>query len=126
MDINDISYKIIGCLYNVYNKLGPGLLESVYERALMVELKDANLRAECQKIVDIVYNGKPLGLDLRLDILVEDSIILELKSVEKIHPVHPKQLFTYLKLTDKLLGLLVNFNVANIAKEGITRVVNKI
>lgn len=126
MDINDISYKIIGCIYNVYNKLGPGLLESVYERALMVELKDANLRAECQKIVDIVYNGKPLGLDLRLDILVEDSIILELKSVEKIHPVHPKQLFTYLKLTDKRLGLLVNFNVANIAKEGITRVVNKI
>ena len=126
MDINDISYKIIGCIYNVYNKLGPGLLESVYERALMVELKDANLRAECQKIVDIVYNGKPLGLDLRLDILVEDSTILELKSVEKIHPVHPKQLFTYLKLTDKRLGLLVNFNVANIAKEGITRVVNKI
>ena len=126
MDINDISYRIIGCIYNAYNKLGPGLLESVYERALMVELKDANLRAECQKIVDIVYNGKPLGLDLRLDILVEDSIILELKSVEKIHPVHPKQLFTYLKLTDKRLGLLVNFNVANIAKEGITRVVNKI
>ena len=126
MGINDLSYKIIGCAYNVYNKLGPGLLESIYEKALMRELEKADLKAVSQQQIDVKYDGEPLGLDLRLDIVVEDTIILELKSVEKILPVHLKQLFTYLKLTDKRLGLLINFNVDNIAKEGIHRIVNKL
>ena len=126
MGINDLSYKIIGCAYNVYNKLGPGLLESIYEKALMRELEMADLKAVCQQQIDVKYDGEPLGLDLRLDIVVEDTIILELKSVEKIMPVHLKQLLTYLKLADKRLGLLVNFNVNNIAKEGIHRIVNKL
>ena len=126
MDINDLSYKIIGCAYNVYNKLGPGLLESIYEKALMREFQKADIKAVNQQKIDVKYDGEPLGLDLRLDIVVEDTIILELKSVEKILPVHLKQLFTYLKLTDKRLGLLINFNVDNIAKEGIHRIVNKL
>lgn len=126
MDINDLSYRIIGCVYNVYNKLGPGLLESVYEKALMREFQKADIKAVNQQKIDVKYDGEPLGLDLRLDIVVEDTIILELKSVEKIMPVHLKQLLTYLKLADKRLGLLVNFNVNNIAKEGIHRIVNKL
>ncbi len=126
MDINDLSYRIIGCVYNVYNKLGPGLLESIYEKALMREFQKADIKAVNQQKIDVKYDGEPLGLDLRLDIVVEDTIILELKSVEKIMPVHLKQLFTYLKLTDKRLGLLINFNVDNIAKEGIHRIVNKL
>lgn len=126
MDINDLSYRIIGCVYIVYNKLGPGLLESVYEKALMREFQKADIKAVNQQKIDVKYDGEPLGLDLRLDIVVEDTIILELKSVEKIMPVHLKQLLTYLKLADKRLGLLVNFNVNNIAKEGIHRIVNKL
>ena len=124
MEINDLSYKIIGCVYNVYNHLGPGLLESVYERALMRELKKCGLHVKNQELVDIIYDGEPLGLDLRLDIIVEDAIILELKSVEKLLPVHSKQLYTYLKLTDKRLGLLINFNVFDIVKDGIKRIAN--
>lgn len=126
MDINDLSYRIIGCVYNVYNKLGPGLLESIYEKALMREFQKADIKAVNQQKIDVKYDGEPLGLDLRLDIVVEDTIILELKSVEKIMPVHLKQLLTYLKLADKRLGLLINFNVDNIAKEGIHRIVNKL
>ena len=121
-NINDLSYKIIGCVFNVYNHLGPGLLESVYEKALMYELKKQGLKARNQELVDVIYDGEPLGLELRLDVIVEDTIVLELKSVEKLLPVHSKQLYTYLKLTDKRLGLLINFNVSNIAKEGITRI----
>lgn len=123
-NINDLSYKIIGCVFNVYNHLGPGLLESVYEKALMYELKKQGLKARNQELVDVIYDGEPLGLELRLDVIVEDTIVLELKSVEKLLPVHSKQLYTYLKLTDKRLGLLINFNVSNIAKEGITRIAN--
>ena len=122
-DFNDLSYKIRGCIYNVASKLGPGLLESIYERALMIELADANLEAKNQVPIDVIYNNKSLGLDFRLDIIVEDAIILELKSVESIKPIHSKQLLTYLKLANKRLGLLVNFDVANIS-QGIIRVVN--
>ena len=126
MEINDLSYKIIGCVYTVYNKLGPGLLESVYEKALLIELSNCGLTARRQQVIKIDYDGVPLDLDLRLDIIVEDAIVLELKSVEKLLPVHFKQLFTYLRLADKRLGLLINFNVDNITKDGIKRVVYKI
>lgn len=126
MEFNDLSYKIIGCVYTVYNKLGPGLLESVYEKALLIELSNCGLTARSQQVIKIDYDGVPLDLDLRLDIIVEDAIVLELKSVEKLLPVHFKQLFTYLRLADKRLGLLINFNVDNITKDGIKRVVYKI
>jgi GxxExxY protein len=125
MDINDLTYLIRGCIFNVYNKLGPGLLESVYEQALMIELRKAGIKANNQVPVDIVYDGQKLEHDFRLDILVNDAIILELKSVEALKPVHFKQLQTYLKLADKRLGLLINFNENNI-RNGIHRIANKL
>ena len=125
MDINDLTYMIRGCIFNVYNKLGPGLLESVYEQALMIELRNAGIKANNQVPVDIVYDGQKLEHDFRLDILVNDAIILELKSVEALKPVHFKQLQTYLKLADKRLGLLINFNENNI-RNGIHRIANKL
>ena len=125
MDINDLTYLIRGCIFNVYNNLGPGLLESVYEQALMIELRNAGIKANNQVPVDIVYDGQKLEHDFRLDILVNDAIILELKSVEALKPVHFKQLQTYLKLADKRLGLLINFNENNI-RNGIHRIANKL
>ena len=121
--MEDCSYTIIGCVYDVYNELGPGLLESVYEKAMMIALANKGLSPQCQVPVDAVYNGIPLGLGFRMDILVNNSIVLELKSVESIQPIHKKQLLTYLKLADKRLGLLINFNENDI-KRGITRIVN--
>lgn len=120
-----MTYIIRGCIFNVYNKLGPGLLESVYEQALMIELRKAGIKANNQVPVDIVYDGQKLEHDFRLDILVNDAIILELKSVEALKPVHFKQLQTYLKLADKRLGLLINFNENNI-RNGIHRIANKL
>ena len=108
----------------VHNVLGPGLLESVYEKAMMIELRKAGFQAQNQQKVDIIYDGQPLGLDLRLDIIVNDLVIVELKSVDEFKAVHQKQLFTYLKLCDKLLGLLINFNVNDI-RNGIKRVAYK-
>lgn len=121
--MEDCSYTIIGCVYDVYNKLGPGLLESVYEKALMISLAEKGLHPQSQVPIDVEYDGKPLGLGFRIDILVNDSIVIELKSVETIMPIHKKQLLTYLKLADKRLGLLINFNEYDI-KRGITRIVN--
>ena len=108
--IDDLSYTIIGCAMNVHQKLGPGLLESVYQRALMIELDNACLLCEEEVPIDVTYDGNNLGLGFRIDILVEDSIILELKSVSQLEKVHFKQLQTYLKLADKPIGYLINFN----------------
>ena len=94
----------------MYNELGPGLLESVYEKALRYELELRGLNVKSQVPVDIIYKGVSVGSDLRLDIIVEDALIIELKSVESLLPVHFKQVRTYLKLLDKQVGLLVNFN----------------
>ena len=94
----------------MYNELGPGLLESVYEKALRYELELRGLNVKSQVPVDIIYKGVSVGSDLRLDIIVEDTLIIELKSVESLLPVHFKQVRTYLKLLDKQVGLLVNFN----------------
>ena len=118
-----LSYKVIGCAMEVYNVLGPGLLESAYERALIHELQINGLSVSSQVPVEMNYKGVNLGEGLRLDLLVEDSLIVELKSVEELKPVHYKQLLTYLKLTDKRIGLLINFNV-NDFRDGIKRVVN--
>ena len=121
--LNDLSYQIIGCAMEVYKSLGPGLLETAYEKALVHELTLSGIPVQSQVAVAVSYKGVNIGEGLRLDLLVDDRIIVELKSVEEIKPVHYKQLLTYLKLMDKRLGLLINFNVADIM-QGIKRVAN--
>ena len=123
MNTNDITYQIRGAIYDVYKELGPGLLESVYEEALCYELKQRGLNVERQVQVPIKYKGNVLNTELRLDILVEDSIIIELKSVDEMKKVFAKQLLTYLRLMDKKVGLLVNFNTDDILTS-IYRVAN--
>ena len=122
MTDNEITYQIRGAIFDVYNALGPGLLESVYEEALCFELVQRGLKVERQKQVPLVYKGNVLKTDLRLDIIVNDQVIIELKSVEDMKPVFFKQTKTYLKLTNKHLGLLVNF-WENDMKEGINRII---
>ncbi len=114
MTLDNITYEIRGAIYDVYKALGPGLLESVYEEALVFELEQRGLKVERQKVVPIIYKGNCLKTELRLDLLVEDQVIVELKSVEEMKKVYAKQLLTYLRLMDKRLGLLVNFNTDNI------------
>ena len=123
MTENEITYEIRGAIYDVYKELGPGLLESVYEEALCFELAKRGLRVERQKQVPINYKGYVLNTELRLDLIVEDSVIVELKSVEEMKKVFAKQLLTYLKLMDKHVGLLVNFSTDNILT-AITRIAN--
>ena len=113
MTIDKLIYEAIGASFEVYNVLGPGLLESVYEKALIHELKLRGLQVSSQVPVDIVYKGVSVGADLRLDIIVEDTLIIEIKSVEALAPVHFKQVRTYMKLLDKPVGLLVNFDVGD-------------
>ena len=113
MEVNKLIYDAIGASFEVYNALGPRLLESVYEKALIHELKLRGLNISSQVPVEIVYKGETVGADLRLDIIVNDTLIIELKSVEALMPVHFKQVRTYMKLLDKPAGLLVNFDVSD-------------
>ena len=113
MDIDKLIYDCIGASMQVYNHLGPGLLETIYEKALTYELTERGFKVNAQVNIDIKYKGVVLDTDLRLDLIVEDTLIIELKSVEKLAPVHFKQLRTYMKLLDKPIGLLINFNVAD-------------
>ena len=106
----DLAYTVIGCAMNVYQKLGPGLLESVYQKALMIELDNACLLCDEEVPINVLYEGNNLGLAFKMDILVEDTIILELKSVSQFEKVHFKLLQTYLRLANKPLGYLINFN----------------
>ena len=122
MTENELTYQIRGAIWDVYNDLGPGLLESVYEEALCYDLEQRGFKVERQKQVPVMYKGNLLKTDLRLDILVEDMIIIELKSVEELKPVFYKQTKTYLKLMNKHIGLLVNFGEYDM-KEGIHRVI---
>ena len=119
----ELTYKIRGAIFEVYNSLGPGLLESVYEEALVFELLQRGLKVERQIEVPILYKGQELKTALRLDLLIENTIIVELKSVEEMKPVFAKQLLTYLRLLNKRVGLLVNFSSGDI-REGIKRIVN--
>ncbi len=123
MTENEIARTVADCAYRIHTTLGPGLLESVYQEALAVELADRGLRGVCQHPVPVTYGRVTLKLGFRADIVVEDKVVVEIKSVEEIAPVHRKQLLTYPRLMDRRLGLLINFNVAFI-KHGITRVVN--
>ena len=120
---DDGTKPILDSIYEVYKNLGPGLLESVYEKALMMELASRGMRVKNQVPVRAFYKGVDLQMDFRLDLLVNDTVVIELKSVEQLLPVHEKQLLTYLKLADKQLGLLVNFNESYL-KRGIKRIVN--
>jgi len=120
---NEIAKIIVDVAYHVHKRLGPGLLESVYESVLAYELKKRGLKIERQVPVAIVYDEIKFDEGFRADLIVEDKVIVELKSVENIVPVHKKQLLTYLRLTDKRLGLLINFG-SELIRDGISRVVN--
>ncbi len=120
IDLNEISYKIIGCAYNVHSDLGPGLLESTYETCLEYELISFGYKVERQKPLPVIYKDIKLSAGYRIDLLIEDKVIIEVKSCEAIAPVHEAQLLTYLKLAKVKLGLLINFNVADL-KQGINR-----
>jgi GxxExxY protein len=125
MDINKLSSEIIGAAIEVHRSLGPGLLESAYEECLTHELSLRELSVKRQVPMPVVYKGKKLDCGYRLDMIVENAIILELKSCEKIEPIHKAQLLTYLKLSAFKLGLLLNFNVS-VMKDGIVRIVNEL
>jgi GxxExxY protein len=120
--LNKISYEIIGCSYKVHSALGPGLLESTYEACLAYELKKTNYKVEIQKPLPVIYESVKLEVGYRIDIMVENSVIVELKSVEAINDVHIAQILTYMKLSNTKLGLLINFNVKDL-KKGINRFV---
>ena len=124
MEINEITSKIIKAAITVHNELGPGLLESVYHECLRIELKEMSLNVQGEVSVPVSYKGKEITQDgFRIDLLVEDAVVVELKSVEEVKPVHKKQLLTYLCLTGKTIGLLINFNEVML-KNGITRIIN--
>lgn len=123
MTENELSYKIRGAIFKVNNELGPGLLESVYVAALVHELKKENLEVRTEVPVPVFYDGVKLELGFRLDILVEDLVVIEVKSVESLVNVHHKQLLTYLKLYNKKLGILVNFNTDSIANSIFRKVI---
>ena len=123
MTENDISYKIRGAIFNIYNELGPGLLESVYSAALLSELKSEGLEVLKEVPIPVFYKDEKLDIGFRLDLLIEDKVIIEVKSVEQLAKVHHKQILTYLKITKLKLGILINFNVDNIS-DGIFRKVN--
>lgn len=120
---NEISKIIVNCCYNIHTKLGPGLFESVYEEILFYELTKLELSVSRQEIIPVIWDEIRMDLGFKSDLIIENKVIIELKSVEKLAPVHFKQLQTYLKLKDIKLGLLVNFNIPLI-KDGIHRIVN--
>ena len=120
MLFEDITRVIIGCAIDVHKELGPGLLESAYEECLYYELQKAGLKVEKQKAIPVVYKEIKLDCGYRADLIVEDKIVIELKTVDEFNPVHEAQILTYLKFADKKLGLLINFNVLRL-KDGIKR-----
>jgi len=125
MNENDLSYKIIGAAMELHQALGPGLLESVYEAALAYDLRELGFNVKTQVPMPLVYKEVKQDVGYRLDILVENKVIIEIKSVENLAPVHFAQTLTYLKLADKKLALLINFNTKRL-KEGIHRIVNNL
>ena len=118
--INDITKSIIGCAMNVHTQLGPGLLESAYEECLAYSLKEKGFKISRQKAIPVIFEEIHLNCGYRIDILVEDKIIIELKAVDAFNPVHEAQILTYMKFSNKKLGLLINFNVTSL-KNGIKR-----
>lgn len=123
VELNDISGKIIELAIKVHSALGPGMLEGAYEACLMFELMNAGLKAESQLKLPIVYRGNKIDAGYRIDVLVEDSVIIELKAIDRLLPVHEAQLLSYLRMSNLKLGLLLNFN-NKLLRDGIRRVVN--
>jgi GxxExxY protein len=125
MEFQDVTYAVRGSIFEVYKVLGPGLLESVYQYALQYELQQAGWKVRAQVALPVIYKNAQLDLGFRIDLLIEDQVVVEVKSVEALHEVHKKQLITYLKLSNRKVGLLVNFNVAKIEdKISLVRIVN--
>jgi len=125
MELNQLSSHIIKAAINVHRELGPGLLESVYQSCMVIELNSMDIQVESEVSLPIIYRGQRVHEEgFRLDLLVEDRVIVELKSVDKVQDIHKKQLLTYLRLAKKPLGLLINFNEA-LLKDGITRIINE-
>ena len=123
-ELNELSSKIIKAAINVHNELGPGLFESVYHTCMLIELENMRLSVQSEVPIPIIYQRRKVADEgFRLDLLVEDQIIVELKSVEKLQPIFQKQLLTYLRLANKQLGLLINFN-EKLLKDGICRIIN--
>jgi GxxExxY protein len=121
--LSELSRIVVDCAYRVHSQLGPGLLESVYRECLVYEIVKRGLRVDVEIELPIVYDGKPLASKLRLDLLIEGELIIELKAIESVLAVHKAQLLPYLRLSNKPLGLLINFNVPLI-KDGICRIAN--
>lgn len=119
----EYTHKLLGCAYAVHSALGPGLMESVHEAALVYELKSQGFEVRNQEPVKVKYKDIILDINLRLDIIIDNSVILELKSVTELLPIHKKQLLTYMRLTGIKLGYVINFNEYSL-KNGIERVVN--
>jgi len=125
MTENELSKVIVNTAYQIHTQLGPGLLESVYEEIMYFELKKQGFQVERQKAIPVMWNGLKMEIGFRADLIVENKVIIELKSVESLAPVHSKQLLTYLKLTDLKLGLLINYN-ENLIKDAVHRIVNNL
>ena len=125
MTENEIATIIVDAAFKIHKRLGPGLLESVYEATLAYELAKRGLQLRRQQSMPVIYEDLRMDVGFRADLIVEGKLIVEIKSIDAIAPVHRKQLLTYLRLTDKRLGLLINFNV-ELIKDGITRVVNNL
>lgn len=121
-NINDLTYRIIGCAIKVHKVLGPGLLESTYEHCLCQELLMKGIKLERQVGLPVIYENNRLDVGYRIDLLVEGSVIIELKSIDQIAPIHKAQLLTYMKLSGMHIGLLINFNVTSL-KDGIVRMI---
>jgi len=125
MELNEISGTVVNAAMKVHSVLGPGLLENAYEACLLHDLKKHGVDVRSQVALPVHYDGEVIDIGYRLDLLVENKVIVELKAVEKVLPIHEAQLLSYLRLSDKRLGLLINFNVLHL-KDGIRRMVNKI
>jgi GxxExxY protein len=125
LELNQLSSKVIVAAINVHEELGPGLLESAYAACMAIELREMDLRVESEVPLPVYYHGEKVSEEgFRLDLIIENKVIVELKSVEKVQPVHKKQQLTYLRLAKKPLGLLINFNEP-LLKNGITRIINQ-
>jgi GxxExxY protein len=122
-ELTELGYRIVGCAIEVHKQLGPGLLESIYEECFIEELTNNGFDVVSQEKIPLVYKGKILKSDLKLDILVNNCIIVELKAVDEIHPIFKAQLLSYLKLTGMPKGLLINFNCENITSKGLVSLV---
>lgn len=123
--LNELTYKIIGCAIEVNKVLGPGLLENIYEKCLIYELKQNGLSTKSQQSIQLFYKKIEMDCDLRFDLLVEDLIVVELKAVETVNPICEAQLLTYMKLLEKPKGILLNFNCSNLFHEGQKTFVNE-